>query len=227
MKPVPPPPRPTEAPRRRLTGAIVPALAAASLAGAAAMMLAWPHGDGSRAGAGNLPFGCILNGLNSFGGPLSLTDQNGRAVTQASFAARPTVLYFGYTHCPDACPTALYALGQSLAAHNPHNVQAVFVTVDPERDTQAVLRDFARYNGFPAGLVGLTGTDAQVEAAKTAFGVRSRKAPVEGATDGSYTVDHTSLFYVMDSHWRPRGRMSTMGATPEAVTACLSAALGD
>lgn len=216
-------PPPVERPSRNLTGAIVPALAAAALAAAATMIWLWPRFDGQNVDAA--PAGCILSGLDHFGGPIALTDQNGHTVTQANFASRPSVLYFGYTHCPDACPTTLYALGQTLSAPHHPNVQPVFITVDPARDTPDVMRLYAGTNGFPAGLVGLSGSEAQVKAAADAFRVVYRKAPVEGGDAATYNVDHTSLIYVLDSTWRTRAVMSTPEATPQAIAACIKAGL--
>ena len=209
----------TPAPPRRLTGAVLPALAAAALAGAATMIWVWPRA------ASIVPPGCVLDHVQGFGGPISLTDQTGRTVTQADFGARPTLLYFGFTHCPDACPTTLYALGQALPAANAHNVQTVFVSLDPERDTPDVMRAYVATAGFPAGLTGLTGTVEQVKAAADAFRVVYRKAPIPGANADTYNIDHTSLLYLMDSHWTPRAVISSPGRTPQEIAACLSAGL--
>jgi protein SCO1/2 len=209
---------PADPPRRNLTGAIVPALAAAAIAGVAIMMLLWPRPI-------DPPVGCITAGLEHFGGPINLVDQNNHRVTQADFAARPAVLYFGYTHCPDACPTTLYALGQMLSAPHHPDVQPVFISVDPARDTPAVLRDYSTTNGFPTRLVSLTGAEAAVKAAADAFRVVYRKAPIEGADAENYNVDHTSLLYVVDGAWRTRAVMSTPGATPATIAACIKAGL--
>ena len=216
-------PTQVDPPRRNLTGAIVPALAAAALAAAATMIWLWPRFD--EQSVSTVPEGCILSGLEHFGGPIALIDQNGRTVTQANFSSRPSVLYFGYTHCPYACPTTLYALGRTLSAPHHPNVQPMFITVDPARDTPEVMRLYAGTNGFPAGLVGLSGSEAQVKAAADAFRVVYRKAPIEGADPNTYNVDHTSLIYVLDSAWRTRAVMSTPQATPQAIAACISAGL--
>ena len=136
------------------------------------------------------------------------------------------MVYFGYTHCPDVCPTTLYALGQALASSKGHSIQPVFITVDPERDTPELLRSYVATGGFPAGLVGLTGSADQIRAAAQAFHVVYRKAPIEGANADTYNMDHTSLLYVMDAQWKTRGVMTTVGQTPQTIAACIRAALG-
>ena len=175
---------------------------------------------------GNAPAGCILNSVTAFGGPISLLDQNGHAFTQANLSSGASVVYFGYTHCPDVCPTTLYALGQALASSKGHSIQPVFITVDPERDTPELLRSYVATGGFPAGLVGLTGSADQIRAAAQAFHVVYRKAPIEGANADTYNMDHTSLLYVMDAQWKTRGVMTTVGQTPQTIAACIRAALG-
>ncbi|MES1201605.1 MAG: SCO family protein, partial [Pseudomonadota bacterium] len=169
-----------EAPTRRLTGAIVPALAAAGLAGLAAIWAVWP-----RAQVSGPPEGCITQGLQSIGGPVALLDTNGHPVTQADITADgPAVLYFGFTHCPDACPTAMYSLAQALQQPGGYDIQPVLVSIDPERDTPAVMNAYVKTGGFPAGLVGLTGSPEQVRAAADAFRVVYSKSPLDG---GDYT----------------------------------------
>jgi len=213
-----------ETPRRNLTGAIVPALAAAALAGLGAMYLV---GLPDQRGATGAPPGCILNNLDTVGGPLALLDVNGQAVTQSDLAsAGPSVLYFGFTHCPDVCPTALYALGAALSAPDGYDIQPVMVSLDPERDTPEIMDSYSKTDGFPAGLVGLTGSTQQVAAAARAYGVQYRKAPIEGDPD-AYNVDHTSFFYIVDEKWKTRGQMISFGATPESINACISAALAE
>ena len=173
-------PTPIETPRRNLTRAAVPALAAAVAAGALALYLTGQIQE--RNAQPNVPQSCILNGIDQIGGPISLVDANNRAVTQVDFARQPAILYFGYTHCPDVCPTTMYTLAQALSQPGGYDIQSVLITVDPERDTPAVLGQYVRTNGFPPGLQGLSGTRAQVEAAERAFQVYAHKnPPAQGA----------------------------------------------
>lgn len=213
---------PAETPRRNLTGAIVPALAAAVLAGGGALVMVSQSGQRHAPAAVE---GCILDGIQDIGGPISLIDAHGATVTQADFTAQPSILYFGYTHCPDVCPTTMYALTAALDAPGGYDVQPVLITVDPERDTPQVLDQYVHTNGFPAGLIGLSGSRAQIDAAANAFKVVQRRAPIEGAAADVYNVDHSSFLYVMDQHWRTRAVISTSGRTPEEIAQCVAQGL--
>lgn len=200
----------------------MPALAAAVAAGLAALALV---SFGRHRAAAIAPENCIIEGVESIGGPFTLVDVNGATVTQADFAGAPAVVYFGYAHCPDICPTAMYTLADALALPGGYDVQSILITVDPERDTPALLRDYVRSGGFPPDLVGLSGTVEQIEAAKRAFRVYAARAPIEGAAPGVYNVDHTSLAYVLDGDWRVRSVIRTEGATPEQYAQCIEAGL--
>ena len=215
---------PPETPRRNLTGAIVPALAAAALAGFGALLLVGRGGEAKQAEAPVIE-NCILEGAEQVGGPVALVDANGASVTQADFAGEPAVVYFGFTRCPDVCPTTMYTLAEALARPGGYDVQSILVSVDPERDAPEVMGAYVRTEGFPPGLVGLTGAPAQVDAAKRAFRVYSARAPAEGAPADAYNVDHTSLLYVMDGQWRTRAIVRTIGASPEQVAQCIAAGL--
>lgn len=215
---------PVETPRRNLTGAIVPALAAAALAAAAAMLLVGQNGSQKSAAAPVIE-NCILEGAEEVGGPVELLDSNGATVTQADFAGEPAVIYFGFTHCPDICPTTMYALAEALAQPDGYDVQPVLISLDPERDTPAVMAAYTQTGGFPPGLVGLTGSRAQIDRAKAAFHVYSARAEIPGATDGAYNVDHSSFLYVVDGQWRTRAIVNTVRATPAQMSACIAAGL--
>jgi protein SCO1/2 len=146
--------------------------------------------------------GAIGLAASDVGGPFSLTDMNGRAVTEKTFAGRPHVFFFGYTHCPDVCPTTLgeyAALKQQLGA-DADKVELIFVTVDPERDTPAVLKDYL--SSFGDIVLGLTGTRPQTDAIIAAFRVYAKKVPGD---DGDYTMDHTAASFMFDRSGRFRG----------------------
>jgi protein SCO1/2 len=227
---------PVETPRRNLTGAVVPALAVAGLAAIGAMLLVGTTGNGAKQAA--LPRDCILENADGVGGPIDLVDSNGARVTQADFAGEPAVIYFGFTNCPDICPTSMYALGEALAEPGGYDVQPILITVDPERDTPARMGEYARTEGFPPGLVGLSGTREQVNAAASAFQVHHSRAPIAGAPANVYNVDHSSLLYVLDRNWRTVSIIQTMNradpmnpssplvpVAPEAIQACITAGL--
>lgn len=140
-------------------------------------------------------------GAVTVGGPFRLLDGDGNTVTDATYRGRWLLVYFGFTACPVTCPTALLEVAAALAKLGPAAaaVQPLFITVDPERDTMAVMRDYTR--SFDPRIVGLTGTPADIAAAAQAYGVYyqpHRTGP--GADD--YTVDHSTYIYLMD----PAGR---------------------
>lgn len=133
---------------------------------------------------------------------LNLTDQNGQPRSLADFKGKVVVVFFGYTQCPDVCPTTLAEVAEvkrSLGADG-DKVQGVFVTLDPERDTQALLK--AYLESFDPSFVGLRGTEAQTQAAAREFKVFYAKVP--GKTPETYTLDHTAASFVFDTQGRVR-----------------------
>jgi protein SCO1/2 len=136
-------------------------------------------------------------GTPAIGGPFTLTDQNGRQVTEADFKGKPTLIYFGFTYCPDVCPTSLLLMQtaiEQLGKDAERRVNMVLITVDPERDTPAVLKDYV--GNFGPTMIGLTGTPEQIAAAAKAFRVYYRK--VESKDGAPYLMDHSSIFYLLD-----------------------------
>lgn len=141
----------------------------------------------------------VTSGTADIGGAYTLINQNGETVSQADALGKPQLIYFGFSYCPDICPTALQKMGAAQARIDPDGdkLNYIFISVDPERDTPESLKLYVTANGFPKGLTGLTGTPDQVETAKTAFKVYSQKVPTpESAAD--YTVDHSDIMYLMD-----------------------------
>ncbi len=137
------------------------------------------------------------------GGPFRLIDGDGREVTERDFAGRHMLVYFGYTFCPDVCPTTLLNASGALEEIGPERaskVRLVFISIDPERDTPEVVRDYAGH--FYPGTVGLTGTPEQVAAAARAWRVYYRKAPPGDEDEDSYLVDHSSILFLMDGDGR-------------------------
>jgi protein SCO1/2 len=135
----------------------------------------------------------------AIGGPFQLIDQNGRTVTSEDLKGAPSLVFFGFTHCPEVCPTTLFDLSQVMAAlgADADRTHAVFITVDPERDTQAALKDYL--SSFDPHLRGLTGDLEEIAAVAKEYRVYYRKVPLE---DGSYTMDHTAIVYLMDKEGR-------------------------
>ncbi|MBB5049260.1 protein SCO1/2 [Rhodopseudomonas rhenobacensis] len=132
---------------------------------------------------------------STVGGPFQLTDQTGQTVTEQSLKGKPTLIFFGFTHCPDVCPTSLFEISEVLRAmgKDADRVNAYFVSVDPERDTQAAMKEYLA--SFDPHLKGLTGDAAAVAKVISGFRVYARKVPLK---DGDYTMDHTALIYLMD-----------------------------
>jgi len=135
----------------------------------------------------------------AIGGPFQLTDQHGKTVTDKSLKGKPTLIFFGYTHCPDVCPTSLFELSEVLRAMggDADRVNAYFISVDPERDTPAVMKDYL--SSFDPHLEGLSGDPAETAKVLTSYRVYAKKIP---GKDGDYTMDHTALIYLMDRDGR-------------------------
>ena len=132
------------------------------------------------------------------GGPFALTDQDGKRVTQADVAGHPYLVFFGYTHCPDVCPTTLSDMSLMMdALGKDQPVKALFVTIDPERDTPPVLK--AYLSSFDPRIIGLTGDPDAIAAAEKAYRVYAKKVPDK---TGDYSMDHTSIVYLMDGEGR-------------------------
>jgi cytochrome oxidase Cu insertion factor (SCO1/SenC/PrrC family) len=145
------------------------------------------------------------------GGQFTLVDQDGHTITDAQFRGKWLLVYFGYTHCPDACPTALTNLADALDQIGPQKrqkVQAIFITVDPERDTPAVMKDYV--NAFEgAGIIGLTGTAEQIGEAEAVYRIHARRYDFPG---GDYAMSHAATVDIMD----PDGHFVAM-AFPERI----------
>ena len=136
---------------------------------------------------------------SAIGGPFKLTDQNGNSITDVDLKGRPFLVFFGYTHCPDVCPTTLFDVSEVLRAlgKDADRAGALFVTVDPERDTPDVIKDYL--SSFDPHLRGATGERAAIDAAEKAYRVYAKKVPTQ---NGDYSMDHTALVYLMDKQGR-------------------------
>ena len=128
------------------------------------------------------------------GGPFALEDGSGKTVTDASLKGRPFLVYFGYTHCPDTCPTELARISDVLTAMKDKAIPALFITVDPERDSPKLMQDYV--SSFNPHIVGLSGSPQEIGAVEKTYRVYARKGKIE--SDGSYSMDHSSIVYLMN-----------------------------
>jgi len=135
----------------------------------------------------------------AIGGRFQLTDQSGATVTDKNLVGRPTLIFFGFTHCPDVCPTALFEISEILRAmgKDADRVNAYFISVDPERDSREAMKDYL--SSFDPHLQGLTGDPEAIAKVLSAYRVYAKKVPLK---DGDYTMDHTALTYLMDRDGR-------------------------
>lgn len=131
----------------------------------------------------------------AIGGPFQLMDNHGKTVTEKDLQGRPSLIFFGFTHCPDVCPTALFEISEVLRAMGPDasRVNAFFISVDPERDTVSAMKDYL--SSFDPNLRGLTGDSEAIAKVIASYRVYAKKVPLK---DGDYTMDHTALIYLMD-----------------------------
>jgi len=139
-------------------------------------------------------------GPSAVGGPFKLVDQDGKPITEAALKGHPSLVFFGYTHCPDICPTTLFELSEVLHALGPDatKTEAFFISVDPDRDTPAVMKDYL--SSFDPHLRGITGSDQAIEAVEKEYRVYAKKVPT--GKDGDYSMDHSAVVYLMDKQGR-------------------------
>lgn len=155
------------------------------------------------------------------GGAFNLTDQNGKAQTEKLLEGKWTAVFFGFTYCPDICPLTLQTLEQARTrlGNKGKDLQFVFITVDPERDNPAAMKSYLNSSGFPEGVIGLTGTDAQIAEVAKAY-----RATYEKVGEGrDYTMNHTSVIYLMN----PEGEFAdplAYGLTPQQMAEVISKA---
>jgi protein SCO1/2 len=172
-------------------------LLVAALAGA----LLWREAD-SVPGMGRV----VTSGEIAVGGPFQLVDQDGKKVSDADFRGRFMLIYFGYSFCPDVCPTTLGVMAEALdrMGADGRKIVPVFITVDPARDTPKVLKQYMA--AFGPRFVGLTGDDAAIGKVEKAYRVYAKKRPLDDAKpDGNYAMDHSSVMYLVG----PDGKVVT------------------
>lgn len=180
--------------KKRLIRTAILALVGLTIGGSIAYMQVKSE-EGQVAGRGQKSKPASMPGI-SLGGPFTLTNHDGQTVTEKDFEDGYRLIYFGFTYCPAICPTELQKIVQVLKSMDEAEaakIQPIFISVDPERDTVAVMKDYVGL--FHPKLIGLTGTTAQIEDIKKSYKVFSAKVPTEDGSD--YTVDHSSFIYFM------------------------------
>lgn len=154
----------------------------------------------------------------NIGGNFTLTNQDGQEVSSAIYKDKYKLVYFGFTHCPAICPTELQRIAQALTLL-PEEIadqfQPIFISVDPERDTPAVLKEYMPL--FGDNFVGFTGSVDEIEAVKKQFRIYASKVQLEGATD--YTVDHSSYIYMLDKDGKVVNLFDTHDTIQQIVSA--------
>lgn len=157
------------------------------------------------------------NAEEPYGAPFTLTDQNGAEITEAAFRGHPTALFFGFTHCPEVCPTTLFEMDGWLKTLGDEgkDIRAYFISVDPERDTPELMKSYV--GNVSDRIVGITGDPEKVAAMAKAFGIFWRKVPLE---DDDYTMDHTASVLLLDSDGAFSGTIS-YGENPDTAIAKL------
>jgi len=169
--------------------------------------------------AGWIGWDAWQGGQPAIGGPFTLVDQNGQSFSSERLKGKPTLIYFGYTYCPDVCPTSLLLMQTAVEQLGPdgaNKVNLVFITVDPERDTPELIKGYV--SNFGPTIIGLTGTPEQIASAARAYRVYYQKAPSKDG--GPYLMDHSSILYLLD-----RNERFITHFTHEAKAEAISAAL--
>ncbi len=156
----------------------------------------------------------IGSAVAAVGGPFHLEDQSGKVVTQRDLNGQPFLVFFGYTHCPDVCPTTLFDMSQVMKKLGPDadRINALFITVDPERDTPELMKDYM--SNFDPRLRGLTGDQAAINTALKEYRLYAKKIPLK---DGDYTMDHTAIVYLMDKNGDFVARFDLSKQSPDAA----------
>jgi len=174
-----------------------------------------------RAGAAQL-MNELMSGTATVGGPFTLSDQHGKRRSLSDFSGKLVLLYFGYTFCPDVCPTDLLAIARLMVLMGPdaHKLQPVFVTLDPARDSATLLREYVA--AFDARIVALRGSEAETRRIATLYKTYYEK--VRRAGFKTYVIDHTAFIYLIDREGRYVAFFPP-GTTPERMRVMVREAL--
>ena len=166
---------------------------------------------------------CFNRTSEKVGGPFALTSQQGTRVTEESFKGRKTLVFFGFTHCPDVCPQTLYAVGTAMRLLPKHvkPPHTVLISIDPARDTPEALAAYIASNGFPTDITGLTGTLEELDQVSKEFVAPFQRVEDSDSASG-YQMEHSSILYLMDENWKLK-TFFTPETRPETIAKCIAA----
>ncbi len=165
---------------------------------------------------------CSRRAYEEIGGPISLIDHTGALVTEEAYKGVPSLVFFGFTYCPDVCPMTLVTIEKALA-QLPDSINAprtILISVDPERDTPETLAAYISTAAFPDDIVGLTGEPERIREAADAFLADYARVEQDESL-AEFTMDHTTMIYLMDEDWTLKS-FFTHSDTPESIAACLA-----
>lgn len=169
---------------------------------------------------------CNSRAYAEIGGPFSLIDQDGKPKTDKDFLGTPTMIYFGYTYCPDICPNSLLFMERTISELSTQNkelatqIKPVLITIDPDRDTKERLKEYVSTPSFPNGLMALTGSEEAVSSAAKAFKVAYNKVENKQSPK-NYTMDHSSIIYLMGRDGKLKTFFSDQ-ADPKRTAQCIA-----
>ncbi len=186
------------------------------------LLVAGCGAPGDQSVAGVDP-GCFNRTTTEIGGSFTLTDHTGVERTEQDMMGGRSLVFFGFTYCPDICPITLYKAGRAidLLEDGVEQPRTVFISVDPERDTPETVTQYIQSNGFPEDIIGLSGTPEQLTEVSENFLAPFEKVEDE-ATASGYLVNHSAFLYLMDADWNLES-FFTPSDTPESIAACLTA----
>lgn len=170
---------------------------------------------------------CGSRAFSEIGGPFDLVDQDSKPFSDRNLLGKPALIYFGYTYCPDVCPTSLTYMGASMEALEQINpalrkdINNVFITIDPDRDTPSQMKEYVKSGGFPEGLIGLSGSQDAVKKAAREYKVGFKKVIPPNADAKDYVMDHTSIIYMINRE----GKLATFFSdrtNPTEIAKCVA-----
>ena len=165
--------------------------------------------------------GCTTRAYDTIGGPFELRDHTNNLVTEKDFLGKPSLVFFGFTYCPDVCPSTMATIGRALRRlpKDQPPPRTVFISVDSERDSPEVLADYLSASVFPEDTVGLTGSDEELRSVAGGFSAYFNRVET---TDSmlEYTMDHSTIVYLMDENWKLK-TFFTHNDTDRSIASCL------